>query len=384
MNINATLTSFQSEAINESFRLEAVERYFNVAKNRQKDLQDIVSIASYVCEAPISLISLIDGNNVWINASTGVDIEKLPSEDTFCFHTIKQDEIMIINDARNDERFANLDLVLHGPKVRFYVGVPLRSFDGCNVGTLCVADSSPRTLSQLQIDILISLGRQICNLMNTDMNMQLLVNRIKEVTEQKDEIYQTKAELKASLDSSITFHLLLDNELKLLNYNKGAYLAVKGYVGRLLQKGQDVRDLLPEAYRTKFIHNCKKALNGRAVRGERFMDYNNGYAAWWEISYNPAYDENDNIIGITFNALDISKRKEHEEKVKLQHERLMQIAQIQSHEVRSPVTSIIGLMNLIKEDDYATNKDYLKLMETAIYQLDDRIKAIVNYTHENL
>jgi GAF domain-containing protein len=56
---------------------------------------------------------------------------------------------------------------------------------------------------------------------------------------------------------------------------------------------------------------------------------------------------------------------------------LRKISQVQSHDIRGPLTSVMGVMNLIKEEDDTNNKEYLKHLETAVNNLDEKIRSIV-------
>ena len=68
------------------------------------------------------------------------------------------------------------------------------------------------------------------------------------------------------------------------------------------------------------------------------------------------------------------------QQVAVQNKALHDIAFIQSHEFRAPLANIIGLMNMIKEDDYTSPKQHLELMEKAISKLDDKIRLVVRST----
>lgn len=56
---------------------------------------------------------------------------------------------------------------------------------------------------------------------------------------------------------------------------------------------------------------------------------------------------------------------------------LLRIAHIQSHEIRQPLASIMGLMNIIKANNYKADKDVLQNMDTVANELDQRIRAVV-------
>lgn len=85
------------------------------------------------------------------------------------------------------------------------------------------------------------------------------------------------------------------------------------------------------------------------------------------------------IIGVSYNSVNITKRKEQELKIIAQNESLKQIAYLQSHELRKPVASIMGLMNIFKSDDYTTTREDLLMMGRAVDELDDKIRVINHY-----
>jgi diguanylate cyclase (GGDEF)-like protein len=118
----------------------------------------LVRAASLVCGAPISLVSLIDGERQWFKANLGLSASQTPREEAFCAHAVLGHELMEVPDAAADARFADNPLVVGDPGVRFYAGVPLELEGGHRVGTLCVIDRVPRRLSEHQRQVLVELG----------------------------------------------------------------------------------------------------------------------------------------------------------------------------------------------------------------------------------
>lgn len=133
----------------------------------ERDYDELTKLASYICQTPISLVSLIDTNRLWFKSHLGLDVSQIPrAEYSFCCHAIEhQDEVMIVHDARKDPRFKENPLVLGHPHIVFYAGVPLISPEGHALGTLCVIDKEERSFTEQQKEALEALGNQVTNLL---------------------------------------------------------------------------------------------------------------------------------------------------------------------------------------------------------------------------
>jgi len=113
----------------------------------------ITRFASCLFDVPIALVSLIDQDRQWFKSAMGLDVRETSRAISFCGHTILGRNIMSIPDARNDARFFDNPLVLGDPNIRFYAGYPLCAEDGEALGTLCLIDRRPRTLSEDDLDV---------------------------------------------------------------------------------------------------------------------------------------------------------------------------------------------------------------------------------------
>jgi GAF domain-containing protein len=134
----------------------------------------LVAMAAELCDAPVALMTLLDGRRQWFKAKVGIDVDQTPRDASFCAHAVENpSDLMIVADATRDERFRDNPLVLGGPRVRFYAGVPLVVASGRALGTLCVIDHVPRELSDRQKASLRALARVVVRFLERRRAAQL-------------------------------------------------------------------------------------------------------------------------------------------------------------------------------------------------------------------
>lgn len=145
----------------EAKRLEALRQYKILDTPSESAYNDIATLAAFICDVPIALISFVDSERQWFKSKVGLNVEETSRDVSFCTHTILDLNMLVVNDALNDERFVNNPLVTCAPGIRFYAGVPLVTPSGYSIGTLCVIDRQPRELSESQKTALEALARQV-------------------------------------------------------------------------------------------------------------------------------------------------------------------------------------------------------------------------------
>jgi PAS domain S-box-containing protein len=145
----------------ERLRQQALRRLQILDTPPEPDFDALARLAAHVCGAPIALLTLLDGDRQWFKAHLGIKASQTPREQAFCDHAVADgDALMVVPDARADPRFSLNPLVTGEPHVRFYAGAPLVTDEGVGLGTLCVVDRVPRTLSPEQGEALRMLARQ--------------------------------------------------------------------------------------------------------------------------------------------------------------------------------------------------------------------------------
>lgn len=129
-------------------RLDTLRNYQVLDTAAKDSHDDITRLAAHLSGCPIALISLVDSDRQWFLSRVGTGVEGTARNISFCTHAIQRpDRVMVVTDARDDERFRSNPLVVGEPYVRFYAGAPLVSPEGHPLGTLCVIDHQPRELS---------------------------------------------------------------------------------------------------------------------------------------------------------------------------------------------------------------------------------------------
>ncbi|WP_428421292.1 ATP-binding protein [Methylibium sp.] len=134
-------------------------------------LDALSACAARLTGTPMAAITLIDEDVQWFLSRSGFDLTQIPRGQAFCSHAILGDGLFEVPDLARDPRFRDSTLVTDGPRVRFYAGQPL-SIDGLAVGTLCVFDRQPRTLSASDRDALQQLGRAAVELLQSRQRLR--------------------------------------------------------------------------------------------------------------------------------------------------------------------------------------------------------------------
>ncbi len=153
----------------------------------EESYERLVRLAIDLFHIPICFISFLNEERQWFKARQGLKLKQIPRRLSFCNVTIQKHEPLIIHDLLLDERFANNPFVQQDPFIRFYAGVPLTDPQGYNVGTFCLADTSPNELDSKQLELLLNLVN-IAKDQLTLRKMNLLLQKIKSQLEVRNKL----------------------------------------------------------------------------------------------------------------------------------------------------------------------------------------------------
>ncbi len=204
----------------ENERLSALLRMELMDTPAEPEFDELVETAAAICDMPMSLVTLLDHRRQWFKAAVGLEVRETPREIAFCAHAIQQPDLMLVEDATADPRFAENPLVTGEMHLRFYAGMPVSSPDGFRLGTLCVLDRVPRHLTPTQIAALKVLGRQVTARIELRLRRQHMERALAEAKEAQAKLTANEQRFAAFMDSAPFMSFLKHSDGRFLFYNR--------------------------------------------------------------------------------------------------------------------------------------------------------------------
>ena len=217
----------------ENERIDALRELHILDTANEEEFDELVEVASKICNAPISLITLVDADRQWFKAQMGLNLGQTDLQKSVCSHAILRDETLIINDTLLDARTIDNPLVHNEVNMRFYAGVPLRLDNELPIGTLCILDTTPRQLTADQQRALEVLGRQVM----TRITLRKALHKERElklqIEQQRNKLLYANNRLKKADENKNLFLAMLSHELRnplsAINYGLAALESNDGH-----------------------------------------------------------------------------------------------------------------------------------------------------------
>lgn len=271
-------------SVYEQQRLAALAQFDVLDTPREQAFDEIAALVAAICEVPIGIVNLIADGRQFFKAEVGLGVRETPLDTSFCAQAILEDDFLLIPDATTDPRFACNALVTGEPHLRFYAGALLKTADGFPIGTLCVLDYRPRTLTDVQQQAIRVLARQVM----AQLEQRVATGRIAASEERQ----------RAIVDSAKDFAIVatdLDGRIDEWSYGAERVLgwaeaeAVGEHIA-LFYTEEDRAAGVPEAEMT----SASEA--GRAI-DERWHRRKDGERFWASGELSPLRDQADRHIG---------------------------------------------------------------------------------------
>lgn len=266
---------------NEQARLDALHQLRLLDTEAEEAYDQIAALAQDIFDVRAAGVGLIDEDREWFKAKCGLSFQEIPRDRSFCTHVVHRGEVMVVEDAREDERFVSNPLVERG-RLRFYAGAPVTVDDTYHVGTLCINDPAPRSFSEKDTRTLRRLARVVSDLIES-RRQRHQVQYLRSVLEQVDDpVLVTEAEPLDPPGPRIAW--VNASFCRMTGYGEDELL---GVTPRMLQGPETDREVLDRV---------RSALEeGRPVREETVNYRKDGtpYVSSWTIT--PVRDETDTI-----------------------------------------------------------------------------------------
>ena len=334
----------------------------------EKALDDLAALAAEICGTPMAAITLVDENRVWLKAKFGIETTEVPREVSLCPDAITQGDLVIISDARTDPRYSKNPFVMGEPGMRFYASAPLISPENMAIGTLCVFDVVPRTLSESQKHALRVLAEQV----TTHLELGRQVSALRISQECFSSAFENAAIGMALV--SLDGHWLKVNDAlcDLLGYS------VEELCGKTVGEITHPEDV--EANLT----NARKLLEGEKCfyKMEKRYLHKSGAVVWVLLSVSIIRDKKGRSQYFISQLEDIGELKEA---MALQQELTLKAQAAEkakshflatmSHEIRTPLNGVIGMASILADTEL--NEMQRECVET-INVSGESLLAVIN------
>lgn len=348
----------------EDARLHAIEKYKLTGLGREKPFDHVTKLAARLFDVPIALVSIVGSEMQCFRGACGIDSSGTPRDVAFCGFAILQDDVLVIEDALEDERFHDNPLVTGPPNVRFYAGAPLRVDGGHALGTLCLIDHEPRQFGAEQQSLLAQLAKTVVDIIELRVGSLAAEEAHRALAEERELLQLTVQNVSEGV-------ALVDHDLGLILWND-TFLTMFGYEPGAAHEGLDARSLMkvtasrgelgpgdPDQIVAGFVHSIQttpaQQIDIRRNDGSVLHVHRKSLAGGRFI----------------MTARDVTEERQA---TRLKDELVSTV----SHELRTPLTAIAGSLALMNGGAAGELPPKAKNLVQIAHKNSERLKNIVN------
>ncbi len=169
---------------------------------------------------------------------------------------------------------------------------------------------------------------------------------------------------------------ILDRDFNVVQQNQDAIKTGKIWNGKRFEEGVPFKFEQETKHYDKLLEYCKKALNGNSSVIELRVPNTEHYAGLWNVGIRPIHDTNGTVAFVVVHAVDLSKVNRQVFELQNENQALKELALKPSHILRSPLSSMLGLLDLIDQDQLdSENKKYFSYLKPLAKELDEVIRT---------
>jgi PAS domain S-box-containing protein len=207
------------------------------------------------------------------------------------------------------------------------------------------------------------------------------------ITERKDAeeaLRKSDDRLKALTENTNDLLFSIDKSLVFTAMNT----AFKEFVGKNYKQKVDIGQHVSTVFNVKYnnlewIDLLHESLDDKKMVREIYIDSELG-DEYFEVLLNPIRQGAKNVLGVSVFARDITRRIKAENDIKRTNFELDSFVYRASHDLRAPLRSVLGLLNLIEhENEAVARQEYLVLAHKSINKLDSFISDLTDFTRNS-
>jgi len=278
----------------------------------QDVFDSITRLIALICDVPVALIHLVEEYQMLLKFRARAYAEKFPGEAAFCSPDFLQDDMMVVPDTLNDERFADNPLVTGEPKIRFYAGVPLMLTSKVRLGSLCVIDHRPRVLDSRQVELLRLLASHAVSIITLLLDESLSMKEYSSLVMVKQRLQFQKDLTEAFIDNAPESVMIVSRLGELEQINRAGLDMLEARSLDDARKKRLVDYVLPE-FHERFSEFMTRVFLGSHAVAEYKIRGIKGSEYWLESHAAPLYNRQGeiiNLIAITRDVTDIKQSQQ--------------------------------------------------------------------------